>query len=181
MRFIDAIGAVALLSTAQAEFYHFPNAVVSGDVSVQYVSDNVLDAPKVGSLNGSTYDWWYFDAVSSTSNASVVLILYRSTTGGFPFVLEGSTASVNLFITADDGIPQYYPIANLPGRAGEITISTDGEGACGVWKSTGFSFFGSSDLSSYTVHVNAPLIELNGTLLLSSVGEALWNTRHLVV
>ncbi|KAH8433343.1 uncharacterized protein LDX57_010978 [Aspergillus melleus] len=171
MRLLPAFAA-ALLGTTQAKIYHFSNEVISGEVLVRYISDDVFDAPKVGPLNGSTYDWWYFDAVSSTSNASVVLVLYRSTPGEFPYVLEGSTASVNLFITGKDGIPQYYPIPNLPGRDGAVTISTNGQGASGIWKSTRFSFFGSSDLSSYTVHVNAPVLGLDGTLSLSSRAPA---------
>ncbi|PLB47357.1 hypothetical protein P170DRAFT_478209 [Aspergillus steynii IBT 23096] len=167
MQFIHAIVTAVLLSAAQARFYNFSNEVVGGEVPIQYISDDVFDAPKVDALNGSTYDWWYFDAVSTTTNASVVLVLYRATPGRFPYVLDGSTASVNLFITSDNGTSQYYPIANLPGRNGEVIISTDGQGASGVWESTGFSFFGSADLSSYTVHVNSPALGLNGTLSLS--------------
>ena len=131
MRFLPAFAA-ALLGTTQAKIYHFPNEVISGEVLVRYISDDAFDAPQVGPLNGSTYDWWYFDAVSSTSIASVALVLYRSTPGGFPYALEGSTASVNLFITRMDGIPQYYPIPNLPGNDGAVTISTDGQGASRV-------------------------------------------------
>ncbi|THC94107.1 hypothetical protein EYZ11_006396 [Aspergillus tanneri] len=155
-----------------AELYSFPNEVVTGDAPVRYVAGDVVDGPKVMALNGSSYDWWYFDAVSTTSNASVVIVLYRATPGGFPLVLKGSSSSVNLFITMDNGTSHYFPIANRPGRSGEVVVSTDGQGASGVWESTGFSFFGSPDLSHYTVHINSPAHRFNGTLSLSAAAPA---------
>jgi hypothetical protein len=69
----------------------YPNSVNTGNSVAQFTSGVTgFDGPKVSSLNGTSYDWWYFDAVSSTSNASIVLVFYIATDAGFPFLLPGS-------------------------------------------------------------------------------------------
>jgi hypothetical protein len=49
------------------------------------------------------------------------------------------------------------------------TIVTSGDGASGVWGTTGFSFEGSSDLKTYTVTVDDPTLGVSGTFTIESV------------
>jgi hypothetical protein len=147
-----------------------PNTIQTGPSTAQFISDaSGLDSPKVNPTNATSFDWWYFDAVSADSLSSVVIVFYLSTDLGFPFLLPGAAVSVDIFVSFDDGTLLFLPINDLPGTAGEATVVSDGEGASGSWANTGFSFEGSSDLSQYTVTIDSPLLGISGSLVLNSV------------
>ncbi|KFZ18025.1 hypothetical protein V501_01412 [Pseudogymnoascus sp. VKM F-4519 (FW-2642)] len=152
----------------------YPNVIQTGPSNALYVSGaSGLDGPKMSpGINATTFDWWYFDAVSTNGNAAVVMVFYLSTDLGFPFVPPLSALSVDIFATFDDGSLVFLPLNNLPYTAGQATVVTDGDGASGNWQGTGFSFEGSPDLSTYKVTVDSPVLAIKGTLELTSRAPA---------
>jgi hypothetical protein len=149
----------------------YPNTAPVGNSTAQFVSGVFgLDGPKVGPTPGSTsYDWWYFDAVSADNNCSVVIVFYVATSNGFPFILGNTTLSVDFFATFEDGTSVFYPLANLPSTAGSATVVTVDNGSSGYWKSTGAQWIGTPDLSSYIITIDAPSVGIKGALTLESV------------
>lgn len=64
-----------------------PNNIITGQDSIaQYVSGTSgLDGPKITPVvNSTSYDWWYFDAVSNDASMGIVVVFYLSTDLGFP-------------------------------------------------------------------------------------------------
>ncbi|KAH8586970.1 hypothetical protein B0O99DRAFT_585157 [Bisporella sp. PMI_857] len=150
-----------------------PNTIRYGPSVTQFVSDDSgLDSPKVHPNNATNFDWWYFDAVSEDSSSSIVIVFYLATNLGFPFRLPLSAVSVDIFVSFDDGSLLFYPINSLPFTAGEATVVTDGNGSSGSWKSTGFEFTGTSDLSRYIVKIDSPILGIKGSLVLTSAAPA---------
>lgn len=166
-----SLAACALFgSTRAASTLVVPNKIAVGPSIAQFVSgSSALDGPKLtNEVNATSFDWWYFDAVSSDSKAAVVIVFYLSTSLGFPFVPSGSVLSVDIFATFPNGSLVFDPLAD-PLIGGSATITTNGDGASGTWGGTGFSFEGAPDLSSYTVTVDNPVLGIKGTLQLNSV------------
>ncbi|KFY13988.1 hypothetical protein V491_06190 [Pseudogymnoascus sp. VKM F-3775] len=167
----SALCATTILA---AETIVYPNVIKTGPSTAQYISgESGLDGPKMApGINATTFDWWYFDAVANDGSAAVVMVFYLSTDFGFPFVPPLSTLSVDIFATFDDGSLVFLPLNNLPYKAGQATVVTDGDGASGNWQGTGFSFEGSPDLSTYKVTVDSPVLAIKGTLELKSNAPA---------
>jgi hypothetical protein len=148
----------------------YPNSINTGNSIAQFTSGLAhLDGPKVNFLNGTSYDWWYFDAVSSTTNASVVIGFYIATDIGFQFVPPGSGISINFFATFENGTSIYYALNSAAGMAGDATVVTNGQGSSGYWNSTGAQWVGSPFLTTYTITVDSPALGVQGTLTLNSV------------
>lgn len=173
------LAASALFSSARAaSTLVVPNRVATGPSIPQFVSGaSAFDGPKLtNEVNGTSFDWWYFDAVSSDSQAAVVIVFYLTTSIAFPFVLPGAVLSVDIFATYPDGTQVFFP-ENDPPIFGSANIVTNGDGASGTWDGTGFSFEGAPDLSSYTVTIDSPILGISGTLQLNSVsGQAVFLT-----
>jgi hypothetical protein len=111
-----------------------------------------LDTPKVTPMNATAYQWWYFDAVSADTNASVV------------FLFNTTVNSVEMDIMFPNGT--YYSTI-LP--ATSATIRSVGQGASGWFPGTGMSFKGTPDLSEYVISVDSPNAGIRGSFKLSSV------------
>jgi len=168
------LGLLLSLALSQLITNVYPNTVPIGNSTAQFVSGVFgLDGPKVGPTPGPTsYDWWYFDAVSADNNCSVVMVFYVATSKGFPFIFSNTTLSVDFFATFKDGTTVFYPLANLPSTAGSATVVTDGNGSSGSWKSTGAQWLGTLDMSSYIITIDAPSVGIKGSLTLKSVSSS---------
>ncbi len=57
-------------------------------------------------------------------------------------------------------------------HATKATITTNGQGASGVFDGTGASWTGSPDLSEYTIHINSPENDIVGSICLRSIAPA---------
>lgn len=92
-----------------------------------------LDGPKVKPVNSTTFEWWYFDAVSANISSgdlsSVVVVFYTASPDGFPTSDNDSTI-LDTSITGSfaDGTP--FSFYAFPAEA---TISTEGDGSAGEW------------------------------------------------
>jgi hypothetical protein len=147
-----------------------PNIIQNSPSVAQFVSsDSSFDGPKVHPNNATNFDWWYFDAVSEDNSCSIVIVFYLATDLGFPFQLPLSAVFVDIFVSFNDGSLLFFPINDLPSTAGQAAVVTDGNGASGSWKSTGFEFTGTGDMSQYTVSIHSPILGINGSLILNSV------------
>jgi hypothetical protein len=161
---------VLIRTVLSTETLVVPNTIQTGTSTAQFVSGvSGLDGPKIQPNNATTFDWWYFDAVSEDSLSSIVIVFYLSTDLGFPFLLPLSAVSVDIFVSFQDGTLLFLPINDLPSTAGEATIVTDGDGSSGYWESTGFQWTSMSDMSQYTVTIDSPLLGISGSLVLNSV------------
>jgi hypothetical protein len=146
----------------------YPNTVNVGNSVAQFISGSTgLDGPKVTPNNGTSYDWWYFDAISAENNCSIVIVFYIATNMGFPFLLPGSALSIDFFATFENGTTIFFPINNQP--SGETIVMTDGNGSAGYWNSTGAQWVGSANMSNYVITINSPTLGIKGSLLLNSV------------
>jgi len=147
-----------------------PNYFVTAPSYSKLVSGvSGLDGPKIRPNNVTSFEWWYFDAVSEDGLTSVVIAFYLATDLGFPLLGPGSAISVDIFVSFDDGTILFYPLNNLPGYAGSATVVTDGDGSSGCWASTGFRWTGTGNMSQYVVSINSPSLGIKGSLTLDSV------------
>lgn len=162
--------ALSLASTvASASIQVIPSAITTKPSNVIFTSSDAgLDSAKVTPLNASTYEWWYFDAVSSDHELNVVVVFYAAPTTGFPYpssfdsatVVEVSTRFANGTTT------------NVFIDASEAVITTVDNGSSGSYNGSGSGWVGSPDMSHYVVTINSPEYDLYGTLTLNSIGPA---------
>ncbi|KAJ5092646.1 hypothetical protein NUU61_007516, partial [Penicillium alfredii] len=123
-----------------------------------------LDAPQVDVINGSVFDWWYFDAVSDTnSRESLVVTFFTSSAVAFPFLdaTESSIFIAYLWASFTNGstFAAFVPatVATVSGRHGARTPSS------GQWASTGFSWTApKEDLSQYEVRIASGKMQVEG-------------------
>lgn len=138
-----------------------------GPSEVQFTScSSGADSPRINPINESTFDWWYFDAVSSDGTKGLTVILFTSSLLGFSFNAAAAVEPLNVWVFASfgEGLPVDFPI-----EATSVTVNTVGDGASGEWEGTGVSFSGAPDLSTYNVTFNNALLGLHGTFSLKSV------------
>ncbi|KAK5683567.1 hypothetical protein LTS10_005100 [Elasticomyces elasticus] len=128
-----------------------------------------LDGPKVHPVNGTNFDWWYFDAVSDDlaegDLSSVIIVFYTlSQTAFFGQRLNDSVLAVSIAGTLRDGTPNYI---NL--QPGEATITTLGDSSAGQWGSgpNNASWSSSPDLRTWVVTFNNEIV--NGSLTMTSI------------
>lgn len=163
---------------AAAKLYTIPNQVHQGPVDVKFRSSiDDFDSPKLSAINQTVYDWWYFDGFSPSTNASVSLTLYTSVKDGFAATDTTLPLSAALDFSFANGTRKSFTWTNENSTYGSTVIATDGEGASGNWQTAGVTFFGSKDLSHYEVLVNAPHLNITGTISLKSVSSPHRSTR----
>lgn len=146
--------------------------VISGQTSdgpstVQFDSaSSGFDGPKVSNLNSTTFDLWYFDVVAYDLSASAVVAFYTADPGAlFPQAVDvGSAAYAEVFITTPAGD---LFIAVVPGDS--LTVVTSGDGSSGTFDSGGAAWTGSSDMSQYTVTINASDQGITGEFTMTAV------------
>ncbi len=81
-------------------------------------------------------------------------------------VFQGTFADGSLFSFQIDVTPD-----------GNATVQTHGDGADGVWHTTGFKFTGASDLSSYTVTGDNSKLGISGSMTLEPSSTTAFRMR----
>ena len=143
-----------------------PSASQAGPSQGQFISsDRGLDAPKIYPVNSSSYDWWYFDAVSDDAGASLVIVFYTASPAGFPAASSPSTVN-SITINAEFRNGTSFAVS-IP--ANSATIATIGDGTTGVFEGTGSGWTSTPDMTRYLLTVDAPSFDIKGTLQLDSV------------
>lgn len=142
----------------------FPSTTVTGNVPVPTSSsDSPFDGPKIGAVNSTAFDWWYFDAVSHQGDSQITIVFYRAAG-----LFDDPVPSVN-YIEVTITFPNGTSFDTFFfGTTSEVT--TNGEGASGNWDGTGASFEGKADLSKYTIQIQNDVVM--GHLTIESIAPA---------
>ncbi|KUI56178.1 hypothetical protein VP1G_03512 [Cytospora mali] len=130
-----------LISSALAEVTTLSDDLSTDSVTAEWTSSysSYLDGAKLsGPANDTSYDWWYFDAVSASTNASVVVVFYNAGPDGFVNTYEGGPLSVSITGTFPNGT-QY----SLETPATGAVITTGSDGISLDFEGSGFGFVGS--------------------------------------
>ncbi|KAJ7129929.1 hypothetical protein C8R46DRAFT_678132 [Mycena filopes] len=159
---------LALLSTlllaagSSTKVFNIPAAVSSDSSTALFNSTATdLDAPKIHPINGSSFDWWYFDVVSTDPTealASVVVVFYTAAGAAFPFLPPSdSITRVQLLVSFPNGT-QFTALIDGAGA----TVVSDDNVSSGNWTGTGFSWGHSG--ANYTVVIDAPQVGVQGSI-----------------
>lgn len=145
-----------------------PPSPQSGPSNAQFVSfSNGLDAPKVTPINTTSFDWWYFDAVSLSSNASIVMTFFTAAEAGFPAVGNQTTVdSVDINVSFPNGTAISF---NALATEAVVEVDSEGQGSSGIWNGTGLAWEGSNDLSQYVIRLDSPSLGIEGMIVFESV------------
>ena len=144
-----------------------PSTVSDGPSNIQYNwTGTNLDGPKVKPFNASSFEWWYFDAISSDLDYSLVLVFHAAgpNAAGQTNATIGSAVSAEVDVTLADGSAISVEVAG-----DSLTIVTEGDGSTGVLNGTGWSWIGQPDLSRYDIAINDTTNAVIGTVSLNSV------------
>ncbi|KAF0687542.1 Aste57867_20733 [Aphanomyces stellatus] len=148
-----------------ADEYSFSNNVYVGPSASQLVSDDsAFDGPKISpGVNASSYQWWYFDAVSSDGLTSVVLTFFTTPPSAFP-LLDATKGPLNVYywIRFANGTRVSHEL-----NASSALITTDGDGSAGTFYGAGGAWSSCPAMQSYTVELDA--LDIQGTLTLTSI------------
>ncbi|PWY75934.1 hypothetical protein BO83DRAFT_387922 [Aspergillus eucalypticola CBS 122712] len=93
-------------TTTTAQYLKDINPIaVDYPVHVDFVPDSThladLESPKLSEVNTTVFEWWYFDAVSSTNpNASIVLTFFTTTATAFPAVPQNLSSVLLTYVWA---------------------------------------------------------------------------------
>src|SRR5882757_9231402 len=107
-----------------ADSLSFSPVLYAGPSQVQFTScASGADGPRVVPINATTFDWWYFDAVSDDGTQALTVTFFTSSFIGFSFDLQNAVDPLNVYIFANTGTgsPVSFPIA-----ATSVTIDSVG-------------------------------------------------------
>lgn len=129
-----------------------------------------LDKPQVSNITNSTFDWWYFDAVSDTDpRESLVVTFFAAPATAFPFIKSTDSVLIAyIWATFANGsiFARYQPATLATVSGGQSAHSP----SAGNWSSTGFSWEAlEDDLSRYEVVIASTEMGVHGRFVLSSV------------
>lgn len=181
---LSAFSALGLAASSLASFlpYDFTSftkeyaAKPNGTANPGFKSNPFtnLDDVKVSNYNSTSYDWWYFDAVSPTSGQYLTVIFWVH--GSFDaFPAAGGATALPVHIQgrhANGTLFGHYPAAQ-----GADVWSTKGlPGANGEWHDSGFAFY-SDDIDTYRLVIDSDELGMRGDIKFSSTSQAHWPCR----
>ncbi|MCJ1400030.1 hypothetical protein MMC11_003233 [Xylographa trunciseda] len=168
---VFVLASLALARPPWVSTHVYSSSTVNGSSDGLFTSsDYGLDAPKDKTINATSYDWWYFDAVSEDQQSSVVCTFLAAPGTGFPLNQLPDNAMLQVIIFVSYPGQPVSSFSMLP--ATEATVVSVGNGASGHWEGSGVGFVGTPDLSTYVVYVDSPNIGLKGSMTFHSVAPA---------
>ncbi|KJZ80054.1 hypothetical protein HIM_00768 [Hirsutella minnesotensis 3608] len=161
------LGAVVILAHQPDSKTSFvPAAVQPGPSKGQFVSSaSGLDAPKVHPINGTAYEWWYFDSVSNDADESIVVVFFTSSNAGYsnkPKTTSVDSVEINSRFRNGTTTSVLIPATNA-------TLVAIEDGSSGDFAGTGCSWRGTPNNSQYVITVDSPTHGIYGTLQLDSI------------
>jgi hypothetical protein len=169
---LQALSISALRTTVRDDSKHtkiVPSTVFSGNVKANTISKHgYLDGPQLSAVNSSSYEWWYFDAVSSDLLSSITIVFYTALASGFGFI----TPTTDVTVVGLDFVFPNGTTDSIMLSASEAVITTEGQGSSADFKKSGAKWEGSPNLSWYTIKINAPESGVVGTFRLNSLAPA---------
>ncbi|KAJ5263196.1 hypothetical protein N7478_010801 [Penicillium angulare] len=129
-----------------------------------------LERPQISKVTPTSFDWWYFDAISSLNPyESLTITLFSASASSFPWLdsTESSVLIAYLWATFANGsvFSDYIP-ASLASISGG---DEGGKASEGVWSDTGFRWMADGEgFSNYEVIVESEGMGVYGTFMLES-------------
>ncbi|KAK9373192.1 uncharacterized protein V1513DRAFT_403720 [Lipomyces chichibuensis] len=175
----SSVGVLALATVSTGfeatNTYIIPSTMVSSGVTIQTNAADLspFDGPKISAVNGSSFDWWYFDVVSPTASITISFQTGTFDALGYPGYNVPYATFCNVAGIYPNGSTFSIPVV----LAGPAIITTVGDGAYGNWTGSGFSFSGTPDLSEVTVNLEAALsYGIEGIITFKSIAPAHYAT-----
>ncbi|GJD03187.1 hypothetical protein ColKHC_12012 [Colletotrichum higginsianum] len=141
----------------QAQNFVLPPPLVQGPaIYYDHVASNGLGSVQVHGPNATSYEGWYFDAVSTDLTKAI-------TFGPFLFYGEANPLSLKLSISHEDGSFDQF---SIPGD--KLYVSSLGSGSSAVASDGSYAWYGSPDLSHYRITVDLPEEDISGEIELRS-------------
>ncbi|KAF3801973.1 Tyrosinase family protein asqI [Colletotrichum gloeosporioides] len=166
---LNVVIAAICAEVAASRQTFFPNELQSGDVHVDFASTS-FDGPRLSpGPNATTYDWWYFDAVSTSSNESISIVFLMASSTAFPSTDTGGPMSVIVSGSFANGSAFSHTILASGGAL--IIESEDKDEINGAWGGGNASFGGrglDSNETSFKIILNSPKYGVYGSLSLRS-------------
>ncbi|RDL41510.1 uncharacterized protein BP5553_01489 [Venustampulla echinocandica] len=167
---VSAITPLASLKRNDfASIKSIPSQVSTGNIVANFVSSQFgFDGPQLSAVNSTSFDWWYFDAVSPDLKTSIVVVFFTSLSSGFPFITPSpDVTSVAIFYSFTNGT-----VGAIGVPASGAVVSTVADGSQGYFKGVEATWVGAPDMSYYQVDVNAPALGVVGRLKLQTKAPA---------
>lgn len=160
-----ALGSPELGALARGAVINIQPTYRNGSVTVETLSvPSNLDGPKITTaVNASSFDFWYFGAVSASTDASVIITFFNSAILGSqnPLVVQVSGSFPNGTLFTGEAL-----------ATSDAVLRSSSKGIAGVWGGTGASFKGTNldkPHISYEITLDMPNIGIKGTVTLKSV------------
>lgn len=129
-----------------------------------------LDVPLISKVTSTSFDWWYFDVVSTTTPAeSLTITLFTSAASAFPWLNSSESSVLIAYLWAafaNGSVFQEY----VPAKMAVIEEGLAGKGS-GTWEGSGFWWAAGDEDSMYTVVVESEEMGVYGTFTLDSVSS----------
>lgn len=165
--------------------YRIPSKIQTGTATARFniASPNktlsetsflTLDSPQISKVTSTSFDWWYFDAVSTTTPAeSLTITLFTSAASAFPW-LDSSESSVLIAYLwaafANGSVFQEY----VPAKVAVVEEGPAGKSS-GAWDGSGFQWVAGDEDSMYSVVVASKKMGVYGKFTLSSVSYLIFH------
>ncbi|KAH0835258.1 hypothetical protein AYO21_07172 [Fonsecaea monophora] len=163
------LGITCVFPVLGQETHVYPPVLQVGPSTAEFTtSGTALDGPKLDKINATSFDWWYFDAVSDDRQlqATIIMVSGDSSTLGFPISVGTSNYCFLSVLMPDQTIFQEVLLS------GDATIVTSEDGTSGSYAGSGVSWTGAGDISSYVVTVDDSSLGVAGNMTLNSVAPA---------
>ncbi|KAL6801484.1 hypothetical protein J3E68DRAFT_447531 [Trichoderma sp. SZMC 28012] len=169
MAWLRSIALLSLVSSVRGNRVELLSKDYEGAVTGEFESTHGnLDGAKLQPYaNDTSFDWWYFDAVSASSDANVVFGFYNAGPGGLGWFTES-----NLWFQIQGNFANGTSFGNSFIAATDAIITNDVIGLSAEWIGSGASLRATSldsELITYTTTIDIPSLGVYGTVTLHSV------------
>jgi len=158
-----------------ADVKHLSDDPFQGKTSAQFVSDPLnFEAPHLSAVNGSSFQWWWFDILTTSTNVSALnIIFFDAADAAFPLTeqpdnilsvwISGYNANGTQFIYS-------IPITNASvvwGKQGKLDL---GDGVIGNFQSPDINatFSAPDGLGSFDIIIDSPTYGVHADLHFTS-------------
>jgi hypothetical protein len=165
--------SIAFLSTTSfaAHVKHLSNTPFIGDTKADFISKPYnFEAPHLSAANGSSFQWWWFDVLTSSTNRSALnIIFFDAANAAFPLTLQPNNL-LSIFISAYSANGTQYeysiPIDSATVKWGNGSKLDLGNGVIGNFLSDSINgtFSSPIGLSSFSIEVSSPTFGIEGSL-----------------
>jgi hypothetical protein len=172
LQFLLAVGSFAVTKV-------IPTTPGLGATTAQFYSGDspFFDGPKLDFVNGTSFDWWYFDAVSSDGSYQLTITFYTTVATTLGFATGFGTTNFVSFTALYPNGTEYQQFD----FAGPAIVSDGPFGIEGNWTGTGFTFTGSADLSYYHIDIDSPALGIDGSVTFQSVCVPKYSTNPTIL